>query len=69
MNEAGIPVIKCLQAATIVNSKILSVDDEIGQIKEGFTADIIATRLDPTKDVKTLENVIFVMKDGKVYKN
>ena len=69
MYEAGIPVIKCLQAATIVNSKILSVDDEIGQIKEGFTADIIATRLDPTKDVKTLENVIFVMKDGEVYKN
>ena len=69
MNEAGIPVIECLQAATIVNSKILSVDDKIGQIKEGFTADIIATRLDPTKDVKTLENVIFVMKDGEVYKN
>ena len=69
MYEAGIPVIECLQAATIVNSKILSVDDEIGQIKEGFTADIIATRLDPTKDVKTLENVIFVMKDGEVYKN
>ena len=69
MNEAGIPVNECLQAATIVNSKILSVDDKIGQIKEGFTADIIATRLDPTKDVKTLENVIFVMKDGKVYKN
>ena len=69
MYEAGIPVIECLQAATIVNSKILSVDDEIGQIKEGFTADIIATRLDPTKDVKTLENVIFVMKDGEIYKN
>ena len=69
MYEAGIPVNECLQAATIVNSKILSVDDEIGQIKEGFTADIIATRLDPTKDVKTLENVIFVMKDGEVYKN
>ena len=69
MYEAGIPIIECLQAATIVNSKILSVDDEIGQIKEGFTADIIATKLDPTKDVKTLENVIFVMKDGEVYKN
>ena len=46
MNEAGIPVIECLQAATIVNSKILSVDDEIGQIKEGFTADIIANIFD-----------------------
>lgn len=69
MNEAGIPVIECLQAATIVNSKILSLENEIGQIKEGFIADIVATKLDPTKDVKTLENIIFVMKEGKVYKN
>jgi len=69
MNEAGIPVIECLQSATIVNSKILSLENEIGQIKEGFIADIVATRLDPTKDVKTLENIIFVMKEGEVYKN
>ena len=69
MNEAGIPVIECLQSATIINSKILSLENEIGQIKEGFIADIVATRLDPTKDVKTLENIIFVMKEGEVYKN
>ena len=69
MNEAGMPIVECLQAATIENSKILSLDDKLGQIKEGFIADIVATRLDPTTEVETLEDVIFVMKDGEVYKN
>ena len=69
MNEAGIPVIECLQAATIVNSKILSMDSKIGQIKNGFFADIIATKSNPENDIRTLENVIFVMKNGQIYKN
>jgi len=69
MNEAGIPVIECLKAATIVNSKILSMESEIGQINKGFIADIIATELNPEDDVTTLENIIFVMKDGVIYKN
>ena len=69
MNEAGIPVVECLQAATIVNSKILSMDSKIGQIKNGFFADIIATKSNPENDIRTLENVIFVMKNGEIYKN
>ena len=69
MNEAGIPVIECLKAATIVNSKILSMESEIGQINKGFIADIIATELNPEDDITTLENIIFVMKDGVIYKN
>ena len=69
MNEAGIPVIECLQAATIVNSKILSLDSKIGQIKTGFFADNIATKSNPENDIRTLENVIFVMKNGEIYKN
>ena len=69
MNEAGIPVIECLQAATIVNSKILSMESEIGQIKKGFIADIVATKINPIDDITSLENVQFVMKEGKIYKN
>ena len=69
MSEAGIPVAECLQSATIVNSKILSLENKLGQIKEGFFADIVATELDPMEEVKTLENIIFVMKDGVIYKN
>jgi len=41
----------------------------LGQLKEGFLADIIAVADSPLNNVSTLENVIFVMKDGVVYKN
>jgi len=69
MNEAGIPIIECLQAATIVNAKILSMENEIGQIEKDFIADIIATKSNPEDDISTLENVVFVMKEGVIYKN
>lgn len=65
--EAGIPLKESLKAATIVNAKLLGMDN-LGQLKEGFLADIIAVNKDPFKDVKTLESVSFVMKEGKVYK-
>ena len=69
MNEAGIPIIECLQAATIINAKILSLEDELGQIKKGFIADIVASKSNPEDDISTLENVVFVMKEGVIYKN
>jgi len=50
------------------NAMILKMEDKLGQIKSGFIADIIAVNNDPTKDIKTMENVVFVMKEGKVYK-
>ena len=69
MVEAGMPAMEAIQSATITNAKILKMETEIGQIKKGFFADIIAVNDDPTKNIKTMENVVFVMKEGKVYKN
>lgn len=66
--EAGIPLKESLKAATITNAKLLGLENELGQLKEGFLADIIAVDGNPTKDAKTLEQVVFVMKDGVVYK-
>ncbi len=68
MVEAGMPAMETLQSATITNAKILKMNNEIGQIQKGFFADIIAVNDDPTKNIKTMENVVFVMKEGKVYK-
>ncbi|NVK53055.1 MAG: amidohydrolase family protein [Flavobacteriaceae bacterium] len=68
MVDAGMPAIKAIQSATITNAKILQMDKEIGQTKVGFFADIIAVNDDPTKNIKTLEKVVFVMKEGKVFK-
>ena len=69
MYEAGMPVIDALRSATITNAELLGMKDELGQIKEGFIADIVAVDENPLKNVKTLENVNFVMKEGKIYKS
>ena len=69
MVAAGMPVIEALQSATITNAKLLKMENELGQIQKGFLADIIAVNEDPTKNITTMENVVFVMKDGIVYKN
>ena len=66
--EIGIPAEYSLKAATITNAKLLNMENFLGQIKKGFFADIIATNESPTKDISTLKNIVFVMKDGKVYK-
>ena len=69
MYEAGMTIIECLQSATLVNAKILGVENKLGQISEGYIADIIATPKNPLKDIYTLENITFVMKEGVIYKD
>lgn len=69
MVEAGMPEMEAIQTATVIPARILNMEDETGQIASGFYADIIAVKEDPTRNIKTLEEVIFVMKEGKIYKN
>lgn len=69
MVEAGMPAMAAIQSATITPANILNMEAESGQLAAGFYADIIAVKEDPTKNIKTLEEVSFVMKEGKVYKN
>jgi imidazolonepropionase-like amidohydrolase len=66
--EIGIPPEYSIKSATITNAKLLNMNNLLGQIKKGFYADIIATNDSPTEDISTLKNIIFVMKDGEVYK-
>lgn len=68
MVEAGMPAIETIQSATVTNAKILKMTSEIGSIEVGKFADIIAVDDDPTKNIKTMENVVFVMKNGIIYK-
>lgn len=68
MHEAGMPIIEAIQAATIVNAEILQSEDKFGQIKAGLFADIIAVDPAAIEQPELLQNVRFVMKEGKVYK-
>jgi imidazolonepropionase-like amidohydrolase len=69
MVEAGMPAMEALQSATITNAMLLKMESEIGQIKKGFYADIIAVDENPIQNIATMEKVVFVMKNGKVYKD
>lgn len=69
MVEAGMPPLAAIISATYHGAKLLQVEEELGTIEAGKLADIIAVSGDPIQDISTMQNVVFVMKDGEVYKN
>jgi len=69
MVDAGMPAMQSLQSATTISAQVLKQEDNIGAIKPGLKADIIALNEDPTQEINTMTQVVFVMKDGVVYKN
>ncbi|HKC64895.1 MAG TPA: amidohydrolase family protein [Pyrinomonadaceae bacterium] len=66
--KAGLSPLEAIRAATIDAAKLLGMEDRIGEIKEGKLADIIAIKGDPLRDINSLEQVQFVMKNGQVVK-
>jgi len=68
MVKFGMTPLQALQAATINSAKMLQEESRLGQLQEGFLADIIAVEGNPLKDITVMEKVAFVMKDGAVYK-
>jgi imidazolonepropionase-like amidohydrolase len=58
-----------IQSATSRAAVMLDMDGKIGVVAPGAFADIIAVNGDPLQDIKVLESVQFVMKDGKVFKS
>ena len=67
MVERGMQPIDALRAATINSAELLGLKN-LGEIKEGFLADIIAVDSNPIKNIETLESVKFVMKNGIIFK-
>ena len=69
MVEGGMAPMAAIQSATKVAAELLGIEDALGTIEVGKTADIIAVKGDPIKDISALRDVVFVMKNGVVYKN
>ena len=66
MVEAGMPPMEAIRSATINAAQLLRASDELGEIKPGAYADIIAVAGDPLTDITELETMHFVMKNGAV---
>ncbi len=64
----SIPSLAILQALTTNPARLLGIDKARGAIKPGFRADIIAVRDNPLDKIETVKDVVFVMRNGKVYK-
>jgi len=58
-----------LKSATSVNAKAFHLDEQLGYIKDGFTADLVVVSGDPSKNISDLRKTKFVMKEGIVYRN
>lgn len=68
MTEVGMPAMEAIKSATMTGAEVLDMKEQLGSVEAGKLADIIAVDENPLKNIKTLQNVVFVMKEGTVYK-
>ncbi len=68
MVQNGMTPMQAIQSATVGGADLLGIADKLGSIKQGKLADLIAVRGDPLSNVRLLEDVRFVMKQGEIYK-
>ena len=68
MVKAGMKPMDTIIAATLNAAQLQRVDDKLGSIETGKLADIVAVKGNPIDDIRAMENMMFVMKNGKIYK-
>ena len=67
--QAGLTPAQVLRAATLNDARLLGFEDELGVIKPKAFADIIAVNGNPLDDFSAIERVVWVMKNGTIYKS
>ena len=68
MTEVGMPNLEAIQAATLNAAVMMGIEDKLGTLEAGKLADIVAVNGNPDQEIKVMKEVIFVMKDGKIFK-
>jgi len=69
MVSLGMKPLAAIRAATSGDARLFGVDKTLGSLEAGKLADVVAVAGDPSRDIHAMEHVVFVMKDGVVYKN
>jgi imidazolonepropionase-like amidohydrolase len=68
LTQAGMPALEALRTATVNAAALLGRGHELGRLAPGYRADVIAVDGDPLADIRRMQRVSFVMKDGTVYR-
>jgi imidazolonepropionase-like amidohydrolase len=66
MVQYGMPPIETIESATIKTAQLLGIESDLGSIDVGKIADLVAVQGNPLKDIYSMKNISFVMKDGVV---
>jgi imidazolonepropionase-like amidohydrolase len=69
VKKAGLSPMDAIKAGTSVAAELLGQSDAIGHLAPGMLADIVAVPGDPLQDITVLQKVMFVMKDGQVFRH
>jgi imidazolonepropionase-like amidohydrolase len=69
VRDAGQPAMEAIIEATSVSAESLGLGSRIGRVAPGFNADLVAVEGDPVTDITAVRRVVFVMKNGKVFRN
>ncbi|HXB93732.1 MAG TPA: amidohydrolase family protein [Puia sp.] len=68
MVDYGMKPLDVLRSATSVNADVFRIAGHVGRIKQGLFADILVVEGDPTVNISQVRKVIWVMKDGEIYR-
>jgi imidazolonepropionase-like amidohydrolase len=69
MVDLGMKPVDALKAGTSADAELLGLADKIGTLEAGKLADIVAVPGDPTQNIRQVERVFFVMKEGIIFRN
>ena len=69
VRDGGQKPMDAITSATSLNAQALGMADSLGSVAPGKLADLIAVQGDPSRDIEALRRVVFVMKNGRVYRN
>jgi len=69
VKNRGLSPMDAIRTATVNAAELLRMENRIGSLEKGFFADIIAVKGNPLNDITLLQNISFVMKEGKIYKH